>query len=310
MIHRRSHQLGAAFAAMLLAASLGARSAAAEEAAAPATAEPAATDSTEEGPNTGALSITLDDSFTTAYMFRGIAVQRDGLIWQPSVEVGLNLFESEEGLVRSVDLGMGIWASYQSKDAYSAGDDGLFEVDYYPSLSATWQGGVTTGITYYAYTAGNGSWRTVEEVDVDLAWDDSDLLGAWALNPTATLAFETKNTSFGTGKGASLQLGIEPGTEVTLPIEGAEQYPLSLTFPATLGLSLDSYYNDGTRDEAFGYFAAGLHASVPLAFLPKRYGSWSVTNGFDLYVLNDALEAANRNDAVYPVWTSSVTLEY
>lgn len=315
MTHRKNHRRGTALAAMLLAASLRARSAGAEDAAAPAAAEPAVTDSTEEGPDLGPLSITIDSSFTTAYMFRGIAFARDGLIWQPSLEVGLNLLEAEEGVVRSVDLGMGIWSSYHSEDAGEPGNDGFYEVDYYPSLSVTWLGGVTTAVSFYSYTAGNGSWRTEDEIDVDLSWDDSDLLGAWALNPTATLAFETKNTSFGTGKGACLELGVEPGTEVTLPIEGADQYPISLTFPANLGLSVDSYYADGTRDETFGYFAAGLHASVPLSFLPKRYGSLSVTNGFDVYVLNDAIEAYEldtfgKRERVYPVWTSSVTLEY
>ena len=93
----------------------------------------------EDGPNTGAFSITVDNSFTTAYMFRGIMNQRDGLIWQPSIELAMNLFEAEEGIVRSVDAGMGIWISYQTNNIgpWAPGTDNLYETDYYPSLWVT-----------------------------------------------------------------------------------------------------------------------------------------------------------------------------
>ena len=60
-------------------------------------------DQDAEDPNTGALSLTFDNSFTTAYMFKGIMNERDGLIWQPSLELSLNVFESEDGVVESVD---------------------------------------------------------------------------------------------------------------------------------------------------------------------------------------------------------------
>lgn len=271
----------------------------------------------EDGPNTGAFSITVDNSFTTAYMFRGIMNQRDGLIWQPSIELAMNLFEAEEGIVRSVDAGMGIWISYQTNNIgpWAPGTDNLYETDYYPSLWVTWAGGVTTGLTYYAYTSPDHSFREVDEVNIDISYDDSELLGAWSMQPSATIAIETHSTSFGTGKGSSLELGVEPGAEVKLPFADSEKYPVGISVPVKLGLSIDHYYDDGTRNEVFGYALVGLHASLPIACVPARYGKWSVTNGFDVYFLNDALEAYQSTtfgsgDPVYPVWTSSITMEY
>jgi hypothetical protein len=264
----------------------------------------------DEAPNLGAFSVTFDNSFTTAYMFRGIMNVRDGLIWQPSLGLGMNLFEAEEGVVTSVDLGFGIWASYQTEN-YSgiAGTDGLYEVDYYPSLSVEWCGQFTTALTYYDYTSPNDTFRDVDEIAVDLSYDDSELLGAFAMNPTATFAFETHNTSFGTGKGAVFEFALEPSVEFEIP--GAEDYPIGLTFPFKMGLSMDEYYNDNAgEDDTFGYARLGLHAGVPIACIPARFGAWSVTNGFDVYFLGDALEAYNQSDEVYPVWTSSITMEY
>lgn len=276
--------------------------------------EAVAADEDADDPNLGALSITFDNSFTTAYMFRGIMNERDGLIWQPSVELSLNVFEAEDGVLQSVDLGVGTWISFHTEETF--GDDEMYEVDYYPSLSFTWAGGITTGVTYYWYTSPNDAFETVEEVAVDLSYDDSELLGAFALNPTATFAFETRRSSFGgTGKGAVFELGLEPAVDVELPCEKGGEYPISLTFPFKMGLSMDDYYKNGPDENTFGYARIGFHAGVPIACIPPRFGDWSVTNGFDLYFLGDSVHEYTRDtfgmgETVYPVWTSSITMEY
>ena len=50
------------------------------------------------------------------------------------------------------------------------------------------------------------------------------------------------------------------------------------------------FYDTATSTNAFGYASMGLNANVPLACLPKRFGTWSVTNGFNVMFLGDALE--------------------
>jgi len=270
-------------------------------------------DEDADDPNTGALSIAFDSSFTTAYIFRGILNVRDGLIWQPSLEAALNLFESEDGVVRSVDAGIGTWLSVQSVSALGIpSSDGLFEADFYPSLSLSWAGGVTSSLTYYFYTGDD--FVTVEEIAVDLSYDDSDLLGAFSLSPTATFAFETHNSSLVSslfnGKGGVLVLGVSPG--YTFNEDG--DWSVALSFPINLALSLYDYYrgevNGVPQDDTFGYASMALHATVPISCIPPRFGAWSVTNGFDIYFLDDVLEDINQDDGVYPVWTSSISMEY
>lgn len=316
--NRLQNNLAQALAAGVLLLALTNPVAAAEEAAATLPEAVAA----EEGEGDaesggGAISLTADSTFTTVYMWRGVINQHNGTIWQPSIELSVKLFEAEEGLVRSVDAGVGTWLSLQSEDAgaFAPGSDGVYETDYYPSLSVAWAGGISTSLTYYFYTSPNDSFATIEEFAIDLAFDDAPWLGAWAMNPTATFSFETKSSSFGDGKGASLEIGIEPGTEFTLPFDEAAAYPVVISVPAKLGLSTDGYYADGVRDETFGYFQFGLHASLPIACLPERYGALTLTNGLDVYVVNDAIERYTSDefgvgDPVLPVWTTSLTLEY
>lgn len=312
-----SRRVAATTAAGLLCLGLAASGALAAEEEVAIAVTPVTADEIEDV-NTGALSITFDNSFTTAYMFRGIMNERDGLIWQPAIDLSINLFSAEEGILESVDVGVGIWNSIHSEDTGSTGNgpDAMYETDYYPSLSLTWGGGVTTALTYYWYTSPNNAFRTVEEVAIDLSYDDSELLGAFSLSPTATFAFETHRSSFGgIGKGASLELGIEPGYEFKLPCDDAEKYPIGVTLPVKLGLSLDDYYKDGPANNAFGYALIGLHAGIPIGCIPPRFGTWTVTNGFDVYFLSDTVRDYARvnfgmGDTVYPVWTSSITMEY
>jgi hypothetical protein len=320
----RSKRAAALLAPLAVAAMLATNASAHDEedagASASATAGDAeATEGEDAGdPNTGALSITFDNSLTTAYMFRGIMNERDGLIWQPSITLSLNLYEAGAGAVESVDFAIATWLSVHTEETYESGNgpDAIYEADYYPSLGVSWTGGLTTALTYYFYTSPNGAFDTVEEVVVDLSYDDSDVLGPFALNPTASFVFETRRSSFGgTGKGAVFELGLEPAVEVTLPMEAVEDYPISLTFPLRIALSMDDYYRNGPEDDVFGYARLGFHFGIPLACIPPRFGDWSVTNGFDVYFLGDAVHEYTKDtfgmgDTIYPVWTSSLTLDY
>jgi len=266
----------------------------------------------DEGPNRGRLSLTLNNDFTTAYFFRGLMNERKGFIWQPALVLALNIYEGDDGLA-SVDLGFGIWNSIHSEEtlADGAGPEAIYETDYYPSITFSWEGGLDTSLIYYFYTSPNGAFNTVEQIDLVLAYDDSELLGAFAMEPTATLSFEVKNSSFGDREGGYFELAGAPGFDVPMAGDESGSYPIELSFPILLGLSMYDYYEDDAGDdETFGYVSVGADASVPLAFIPEDYGSWSATAGVDVYFLGNHAEDANENDEVYPVFTGSITMDY
>ena len=263
------------------------------------------------GPNRGRVSFSLTNDCTTAYFFRGILQERNGFIWEPSAELGFSLWKGD-GPLSSVALGIGIWNSFQTaKTGATGGPTNLYETDYYPSLTLGWQGGLETSVTYNVYTSPNGAFATTQEVALGLAFDDSELLGPFALGPTATFAFETDNTSFGTDtKGGYAEFGVEPGIELSLPMDDAGDYPVTTSFPLAVGISLYDYYNDGVSNDVWGFFSFGLNASVPLAFIPNDFGAWSLGAGINVLVLNDTLKAINSNDNPYPVGTISLAMEY
>jgi hypothetical protein len=277
----------------------------------------------EEAPvNGGNLSLTLQNDFTTAYYFRGILQENDDMIWQPSLNLGLKVFSSEDGFLRAATLGVGVWNSVHSDHTGSSGGgaNAWYEADIYPSLSLAWAGGVTTSVSYIWYTSPNNAFNTVEEVDLVLGFDDSPYLEKFALHPSLTLAFETKGGAFGDFYGINNK-GNDTGSLAILAIAPTfgfgitDDYPVTLTFPVSVALSMDDYYQDARDNDTFGYASVGANFNIPLAFIPKTYGTWSVTNGINVLFLNDALERVNSSSLtggpdVVPVWTSSVIMTY
>jgi hypothetical protein len=261
----------------------------------------------DEGPNKGRISLLIQNDFTNAYIFRGIMQERDGFIWEPWAEVSLSLYEAEEGAIRGVSLGMGVWNSFQTKKTLAThSPTNLYETDWYPMLNIDFAHGFSLLSTYYVYTSPNGGFSTVQEMDFKASWDDSEVLGRAALNPSVTFAIELDRTSFGDERGTGAIVGIAP----TL-YDGGEDVPLSLSLPIETGLSIDNYYEEpGRSNDHFGYLSWGLVASVPLGFVPEDYGSWSASVGGKGYYFSNALTRVNSDDRLYPQVVGSLTVEY
>jgi hypothetical protein len=246
--------------------------------------------------------------FTNAYFFRGIRQERQGFIAQPWGELYYSLFKSEDGPIRNITVGAGVWNSFHSEETgHTQHPRSLYETDWYPLVSIGLPENLTLTTIYYFYTSPNDAFRSAQELNFKLAWDDSEALGKFALAPWINLAIETHRTSFGPNKGEGLQMGVAP-TLYTIPIEN---YPITLTLPLELGLALHNYYEhaDG-HESAFGYFSAAGSASVPLAFVPKGFGSWSLTSTIKGYFLSNTLKNANGRQSTSGVYTGSLTLEF
>lgn len=266
----------------------------------------------DAGPNRGRISLSLVSDFTTAYFFRGILQERNGFIWQPAAEVGINLWEGDDDSVfTSVDFGVGFWNSFHSNKTLSdgSGPSNLYETDIYPSLSVSFPNDLELSMIYYVYTSPNGAFDTIQNFDFGLAYDDSSLWGdsGFSAGPSVTVSFELDNTNFGDRRGSWLGLNAAPSF---VAFEEAE-YPLTLALPLALGLSISEYYEvEGEGDETFGFFSFGLSASLPLAFIPQDFGAWSVNAGVNVLVLGENLEEANLGDQVFPVGTGGIRMEY
>lgn len=263
----------------------------------------------QAGENTGRISLSAGVDFPTAYFFRGILQEDGGFFAQPYGDITFNLYEGEKGL-NSVGATLGIWNSFQTDSPTEVTDPtAWYETDLYGGFTFGFLDKWEAGVTYTAYISPNSAFRSVQEISFSFSFDDSDLLGPFALSPSVLLAVEVKGQADGgTNKGVYLALGVEPG----LTVIESEKYPVRLSLPLTLGLSVSDYYQDPVTgdDSTFGYFDLGLKLSVPLSFIPADFGSWEAYAKGDFLFLGSSLEAINNNEDFQAIATIGVSLAY
>ena len=315
MADRRRRVRGIAGVLAALAATLGGTAdISAQEQKPAAETQPAAPQASEtaKGPNAGRLSISAGVDWTSAYFFRGIKQETEDLILQPYGELGMKLVD-QAGALTALTLTGGFWNSLHTgptgSDSPIAVDPKVwYEFDGYVRLSAVLWEDLTTYALYTAYTSPNDSFGTVQEIAFGVGYNDAKLLGPFALNPSVLIAFELDGQAdAGADTGIYAQIGIAPG--YTFLADSA--YPIAVSVPLAVGLSLSDYYEFGTgSDDTFGYFSGGVTVSVPLAFIPPDFGKWLVKAGVTVLYLGDNLTAINDGDRTQVIGTVGLAFAY
>jgi hypothetical protein len=234
-----------------------------------------------------------DVTFTTAYLTpRGLLVIDKGVVIQPIV--GLVLPIGDLGPVKNYTWVAGIWNCI----ACSQGDPGVGgwnEMDFFFSQSATVIDVVNLNLTY-------GEWNFPESVpvgdkpkaeqnlDLKISYDDSKLWGdsGFSLNPYVDCWWAIAGSSTvvlgrqgGTGY---FEFGVVP----TYTIKAIPDYPIKVTMPTYISTGPKNYW--GTAPENFGVAYTALDVSVPLSFIPARYGHWHADAGITYdYLINGSL---------------------
>jgi hypothetical protein len=268
----------------------------------------------DKGPNTGRISLSMGMDWTTHYFFRGILQEDQDYILQPYGDVTFKLLEGQ-GPLTNLGFTLGLWNSLHGGpsgvDGTASVDPKIwYEADFYAKLGATLFENFTAAMIYTAYMSPNDRFATVEEIAFGLAYNDSKLLGPFALNPSVLIAFELDGQADGgRDEGTYLQIGLTPG--YTFNDKGT--YPVTLTLPLVLGLSLGDYYERvgvGGDDDTFGYFSASLAASMPLKLVPPAYGAWQLKGALTYITLGDSMKAANNRDSSEVIGTIGIALTY
>jgi hypothetical protein len=265
-------------------------------------------------------SVDAGITFATAYYFRGIIQEDDGLlngglITQPYIELGLPLLVSEDESFQ-ISATVGTWNSVHSENDDDGVDDGLgprtwYESDVYGGLTLG-TGNFEIGVIYTFYLSPAGTFTEIQEVGGTIGYevslgDNPDVDDEFTLDLAfgAGVFFETDDVS---GEDAYLELGVEPSFE--LEIDGFDE-PVGLAFPVTVGLSLDDYYTDAAGDDEFlGYVSVAAAASFPLT-PGGKYGAWSVTPAVEgLFLFAEGLEIGNDGDDVELIGSISLDLSF
>ena len=233
------------------------------------------------------VAVTGGLDFTNRYMFRGIRQNGSGMAIFPFVDVGIPVFSGDGGL-KSVTVNLGTWNSFHT-DQFGdlvEDEDMWYESDLYATLGFGFNK-ATLGFTYTAYMSPAEDigdipvyFKTVHELAVKVAFDDSEALGRAALKPYALVAFELGDGGADgvSEKGTYVELGIGPGYSSDRA---------SVAFPVKVGLSAKDYYEFGGEDSTFGYFSVGAIVTVPIN------SNFNVHGGGELQLFGDKLRTIN-----------------
>ncbi len=254
--------------------------------------------------NSGALSFSLGADVPTAYVFRGYNLENSGLIVQPYAEISTSIADG-------VDAYFGTWNSLHSNDETATGNSNEFwyESDIYAGVSLGLVDKVSLDVAVVGYLYPNGNFTDYWELLTTVGFDDSEYLGEWALSPYVMLGLEFATDDAADEDNIYLEIGGEWGYSL---VESAD-YPIDLTVPIKIGMSLDDFYvnNEDGDNELFGFISVGAVASVPLSFVPTEYGTWSASAGLTGYLLNDDVSLnQGEEDTFMVVAQVGVSMEY
>ena len=265
----------------------------------------------DKGPNTGRIALSAGVDWTTDYYFRGIVQENQDWIVQPYGDLTFRLWDGVPAF-GNLGLTVGTWNSLHGGPTGVAGNstdpDLWYESDFYAKVGWTMFEDVTSAVIYTAYMSPNDRFSTVQELAFSLGYNDGKLLGPFALNPSALVAFELKGQADGgDSRGVYLQLGVAPG----YTFNAGGTYPVTLSVPVVVGLSLSEYYEFATGDDdTFGYVQGGVGVAVPLAFIPASFGAWTIKAAVNVLHLGDNLETVNNGDRTELIGTLGLALTY
>ena len=223
------------------------------------------------------------------YIRNGIPFENQGAIIQPYLDLSFRVYQGDGALTKvSVDLGW--WNSFHSRHTNSGGFFGgggsttnaWFESDFTAGLNFVFNNRISVNPYYRAYMSPNDAFETAHDVGLRLAFDDTDLLGAFSLHPYALVQFDVENSSGnGSDEGVYYEVGIAPGVQVG---------PVALSLPIKAGFGSSNYY---AGDAGYGFFSAGVNADYKLTCIPECLGGWSVHANATYYNLGNGTDDAN-----------------
>lgn len=241
----------------------------------------------------GLVNIDVSDHYITP---RGLNVENQGVIFQPLVLLFWNLYQSQEGFLNDVTLTTGVWNSIHTKES-GAEPSHWNEIDPIAGISFKFAKAFTFDVFWSAFQSQTDSYETSNNLSFKLTYNDTIFGDSFSINPyveywyevsdKATVVFNPETSS----ESWYFSLGINPTYKF-------KSIPLTLSFPTFVNLVEDDFYQrmDGTPGgSGLAVFSTQIKATVPLNFIPKSYGNWSIYASFQYYNLsNDGLLDGNQ----------------
>ncbi len=224
------------------------------------------------------------------------------MIAEPYLDLYFKLYEGT-GFINKVVFNIGLWSNIDSHNEPVGNNSTVRnweEFDYMPGVSVTFAKNFTLTASYFEFDSPGQVFNTARSLNFNLAYDDTDLLGKFALHPHFTYLRELPAPG-GAGlqqNGNYYEIGVAPGFSAG---------PVAITFPLTVGLGSQGFYAGDT----YGYFSGGVQLSIPISFIPDCYGKWTFSGGYTYYNLgSDAADATATGHHTQHVFQGAVGLTF
>lgn len=231
------------------------------------------------------LKVDVSDHYITP---RGLNIENQGLIIQPLFLVFWNLYSNPDGFINDVTLTTGVWSSIHTRT--SGPEDGNWnEVDPIAGLAFKFAKYWQFDVNYTAFESMVSAFPTSHHLELKLSFNDAAYTGnkMFSINPyvafwkelsnKATVRFNADTSS----ESHYFTLGMTPTIDLK---------KVKFEFPTFLNYTDNDFYQqfDGTGGgSGIAIIRTGVQATVPLNFVPKSMGFWSVYAGVKYYHLNN-----------------------
>ena len=215
-------------------------------------------------------------------------VENKGLVMQPVA--GFVFPIGDFGAVKNLTFVTGVWNSINTHqhDPYVGPWN---ELDYFASLSAS-VGKFNGTLTYSPWFSPPHAFHVEETSDFKLGYDDTGMFSKdFALHPYVDFFYSISGDStviLGRhGSTYYFELGVAPS--YTYKGLGAD-WPVTITVPVYFSVGQKHFWTQDGTGNNFGVLSAALNFSVPLKFIPVRYGFWHADAGVQYFnLLNGSL---------------------
>jgi hypothetical protein len=221
------------------------------------------------------------------YITKGGVQNNQGFIIQPYADLHFRIYKGA-GALTSVTTDIGIWNSFHGHHAASLETTrNWYEFDFQAGLTFNFDK-LAISPYYKIYESPASNFQNTYVVGGKIAYDDSDLLGAWALHPYAFVEFNLEGTTGNNFPAAAGSRFVSPsfhgrGQYYEVGIAPAHSWgDLTLSLPITAGFGSGDFY---LGNRGFGFIGVGAAASYALNFVPACLGKWSVSTSATYYRL-------------------------
>ena len=265
----------------------------------------------------GLINLELSNAYITP---RGLDVQNKGLVIQPLFLLFFDLYSSKQGPINDVSFTIGDWNSVHTAIAGSGPHPGHWnETDPLTGITIKFLNDLQFDAFYTAFVSQVDAFKTSQNLDLKLTYHDKFLSNkvakglsiGLAINPYFEFFLETSNKATvmlnesTSSRGYYFQVGVDPTFAFA-------NFPLTLELPTYVNFPSDNFYQNFAGKgsvSTLGLVTTEFKGTVPLKFIPKGYGNWSVYAGVQYYYLinhglldeNQVLATSERKRSLWQV---------